>query len=278
MTTTNGIAKPRLSVSTWSLHRTLGAPPFYGVDQPIPTDDHGQGAATLLELPALIAAKKIKTLEICHFHLPSRDAVYLAELKAAIEAAEVELFTLLVDDGDLSHPEHGQRDRAWMEGWLEVAQALSSRCVRMIAGKQEPDADSLERSYQGLRYLSERAEARGLRLMTENWFAITSAPEYVETLLQRLEGRVGLCLDFGNWEGLDKYKQLAAIAAHAESCHTKAHFETPVALDEADYIRCLELTKAAGFKGPYTLIYDGPHDNEWRGLKQERALVRPYLV
>ena len=275
---TNDPSAPRLSVSTWSLHRTLGAPLFYGVDQAIPVESHGQGAVSLLELPAQVAAFGIKTLEICHFHLPSRDPAYLAQLKAAIEAADVELFTILVDDGDLAHPQHGDRDRAWMEGWLDVAQALGSRCVRMIAGKQEPEAEPLEQSYQGLRHLRDQAEARGLRLMTENWFAITSAPVHVETLLQRLEGRVGLCMDFGNWQGPDKYAQLAAIAPRAESCHTKAHFDAPSALDEADYSRCLELARAAGFSGPHTLIYDGPDDNEWRGLKQERALVKPYLA
>ena len=44
--------KPRLSVSTWSLHRTLGSPPIYG-----PGDEPGdfrsdEGALPLLDLPA----------------------------------------------------------------------------------------------------------------------------------------------------------------------------------------------------------------------------------
>ncbi|RIK46630.1 MAG: hypothetical protein DCC57_15285, partial [Chloroflexi bacterium] len=60
----------RISVSTWSLHRTLGRPPAYGPDRPAPPAA-GQGLP-LLDLPARLASASIRTLEICHFHLPSR--------------------------------------------------------------------------------------------------------------------------------------------------------------------------------------------------------------
>src|SRR6266568_5852710 len=104
--------RPRLSVSTWSLNRALGQPQFYGTDnqQNIPVDTHGRGAISLLELPAHVARFGISTLEICHFHLPSLDKTYLAELCSALDAAHVELFSLLIDNGDITHPQHAERD------------------------------------------------------------------------------------------------------------------------------------------------------------------------
>jgi len=33
-----------------------------------------------------------------------------------------------------------------------------------------------------------------------------------------------------------------------------------------------------GFAGPYTLIYDGPNENEWSHLAQEAEVVLPYLA
>ena len=48
-------------------------------------------------------------------------------------------------------------------------------------------------------------------------------------------------------------------------------------MDKADYVRCLELARAASHAGPYTLIYDGPNGDEWAGLDAERAIVLPYL-
>ena len=270
---------PRLSVSTWSLHRQLGRPDFYGPDEgkQIPVATHGRGELSLLELPARVAEFGINTLELCHFHIPSLDKGYLNELRGALKAADVELFSLLIDHGDITDPEYADRDLVWIGEWIEIAGRLGATCARAIAGKAAPSAETLEISRNGLQKLAARAEANGVRLMTENWFSVLSTPENVLTLLDRLDGEVGLCLDFGNWKGETKYADFEAIAPRAESCHTKAHFLAPGAMDKDDYIRCLDLTQDAGFSGPHTLIYDGPGDDEWEGLSIESDVVQSYL-
>ena len=271
--------RPRLSVSTWSLHRQLGRPDFYGPEngKQIPVITHGRGELSLLEIPDRVAEFGINTLELCHFHLPSLDTGYLNELRGALETANVKLFSLLIDHGDITHPEYADRDLAWMGEWIEIAGILGSTCARVIAGKTAPSPETLEMSRNGLHKLAARADANGIRLMTENWFSILSTPENVLTLLDYLDGQVGLCLDFGNWKGETKYADLETIAPHAESCHTKAHFQAARQMDDQDYIRCLNLMQEAGFSGPHTLIYDGPDDNEWEGLTIEREVVQPYL-
>ena len=270
---------PRLSVSTWSLHRQLGRPDFYGPEngKQIPVATHDKGELSLLEVPARIAEFGINTLELCHFHIPSLDKGYLNELRSALEAADVELFSLLIDHGDITHPEYADQDLVWMGKWIETAGMLDATCARAIAGKAAPSAEALEMSRNGLQKLAERAEANGVRLMTENWFSVLSTPENVLTLLDRLDGEVGFCLDFGNWKGETKYADFEAIAPRAESCHTKAHFLAPGEMDKDDYIRCLDLTQDAGFSGPHTLIYDGPGDDEWEGLTIESEVVQSYL-
>ena len=270
---------PRLSVSTWSLHRQLGRPDFYGPEEgkQIPVGSHGSGELSLLELPARVADFGINTLELCHFHIPTLDKGYLNELRGALDAANVELFSLLIDNGDITHPEYADRDLNWIGEWIETAGILGATCARAIAGKAAPSAETLKMSGTGLQKLSERAEANGVRLMTENWFSVLSTPENVLTLLDSLDGKVGLCLDFGNWQGDTKYADFEEIAPRAESCHTKAHFSAPGEIDRTDYVRCLDLTQAAGFSGPHTLIYDGPGDNEWEGLTIERKVVQSYL-
>jgi len=47
-------------------------------------------------------------------------------------------------------------------------------------------------------------------------------------------------------------------------------------MNRADFIRCLEICKDAGFKGPHILIYDSPGD-EWSSLDQMREVARPYV-
>ena len=273
------MATPRLSVSTWSLHRQLGKPGFTGPanDLQIPVETHNKGPISLLELPASIAEFGIHTLEICHFHLPSVEKSYLSELRTALSDAEVELFSLLIDDGDITHASEAERDIAWIEKWIDIAGELGAKCARVIGGKAESSVETLAQSRNVLAQLSERADTAGIRLMSENWFSIFSTPDNVNTILGGLDGKVGLCLDFGNWRGDSKYTDLAAIASWAESCHTKAHFAAPREMDKEDYVQCLELAQEAGFAGPHTLIYDGPGDDEWEGLSLEREVVNPYL-
>ena len=195
-----------------------------------------------------------------------------------MENEHIELFSLLVDTGDITHPQEAERNVQWISQWLSVAQQLGARCMRVVAGDAAPSPESFELSIRNLRTLAEQAQGLGIRLMTENWHNLLSTPEAVHTVLGGLEGQVGLCFDFGNWDSRpEKYLQLESIAVYAESCHTKAHFEPPFELDRVDYERCLEITRQAKFAGPYTLIYAGPNDDEWAGLGREREVVKAYL-
>jgi hypothetical protein len=64
----------------------------------------------------------------------------------------------------------------------------------------------------------------------------------------------------------------------AEDTHAKCAFNAalsePEAMDEADFGRCLDIAAAAGYSGPYTLIYDGPDEDEWAGIAAEAEFVR----
>lgn len=254
---------PRLGVSTWSLHHRL-------TEQNIP----------LLSLPAEVAAHGLSKLEVCHFHLPRTDSDYLAALRSALDEAGVELFTLLVDTGDLTAPDPHKRaaDEAFIAGWLDVAAQCGAARVRVIAGQSAPTPDgaALALSAAALERLAGRAEARGLRLVTENWHALLDHPQEVLALLDRMQGQVGLKLDFGNWHGERKYADLAQIAPRAECTHAKASFPRPGHMDELDFTRCLRLCQDAGFTGPHILIYDNGGD-EWASLDRMREAALPYV-
>src|ERR1700734_3976106 len=132
---------PRLSVSTFSLHRALGvnyrdAPGLNG--ERIRSEPFGPGDISLLELPDRIAAAGIHTLEISHPHLPDRGISYLNELRSALDEAGVTLLSILVEDGDITHPDYAQRDLEWMGGWIETAGLLGAERARVIAGKSKP--------------------------------------------------------------------------------------------------------------------------------------------
>ncbi len=254
-----GDTKSSVSVSSWSLHRSLT-----------------RGDFTLLELPARIAAMGIHCLETCHFHLLSRDADYINQFRAAAAQSHVRLFQLLVDFGDVTDLANGQADLAAIDDWLATAGAIGFERARVIAGKQPYGVAAMARSLRGFDRLRRAAKAAGIRLVVENWFPLLSTPAAVHEFLGATGGEVGLCLDFGNWSGPTKYADLAAIAPYAESCHAKCQFNAGVP-DREDFVKCLDITRRAGFSGPYTLIFDSDSPDEVAGLAAEREIVLPYL-
>ena len=230
-------------------------------------------------LPGQLAEHNIPLLELCHFHLASREPTYLQAIRAALQSAGVELFTLLIDTGDLAEPDPDRR-RAEMEliaGWLPVAGQLGARRVRISAGRQPPTAQAIAHSAAGLGELQAEATRLGLVAVTENWQTTSEPPDALLEILARCQGQVGLCADTGNAEATaDKYATLARLLPHASSVHFKARYTAQGHVEPEDARRCADLMREAGFDGPITLIYDRKVD-EWMGVNRLRAALEPLL-
>ncbi len=248
----------RFAISSWSVDGLLNA------------------GLPLLDLPAELKKHNIGTLELCHFHLPSTEPDYLAALRARLEAAEIELFSVLIDAGDVAEP-----DSKVLEGELELirryvraAAALGAERVRISAGQQPATPQTLAQSAAQLTDLMAYAAPYGVAVSTENWQLTAQHPEAVLGILGACPEGLGLCVDTGNAEAAtaslgDKYDMLAQLLPHATSVHFKAHMtsgDLEPKIDSGDVRRCLELLREASFAGPISLIYDRKH-NEWDGLK-----------
>jgi len=274
---------PELSISTWSLHRTLG--PVYPALDAHPGEraaetPYGDGALSLLDVPAYVAELGIHALEICHFHVPRTDASYLDLLRHELDAAGVRFMTLLVDAGDIAADDAGARERdiRRIEGWIDVAQRVGAARVRVIAGATPPDDAgwAVRASIDGLTALAHYARTRGVEIITENWLALTARPEQLLAILDGARGAVGLCADFGNYPPETREEDLRAILPRAVSVHAKAAWPTPGVVDAVGFGRCLDLTREAGFRGAYVLIFDDAGD-ERASILRLAGLVRPYL-
>ena len=251
---------PRLGVSTWSLHKSIDA------------------GTPLLDIPAQTAAHGLSKLEVCHFHFPRTDAEYLAQFRRALDENGVEFYTLLIDEGDLTHPDPAERAKAiaFMIQWVEIAAACGAKRVRIIAGDAEPSEEALHLSEAGINEILHTADAHGIRVVAENWHRLLDHPSEVIALIEQMKGQVGLKLDFGNWPADRKFHDLPQIAPLAECTHAKATFPTPGQMDSKDLIRCLDICRDANFTGPHILIFDNPGD-EWAALDQMRDAVASYL-
>jgi len=266
---------PRIAVSSWSLHRTLGitfanGPAGNGRAQAAET--YGKPELVLADLPAALRRHGYDRVELCHFHLASLDPFYLEDLRMAFADHGVTIQTVLIDDGDITNPATRSRDMAWINTWISAAARLGAENARAIAGKRKPSPDTLALSISGLRHLANAAATQGVQLVTENWFELTATPAEVHQILDGAGDDLGFLADTGNWSGPTKYADLASIFARAQLCHAKAGFGVGQNMDEADYARCIAAAEGAGYCGPYTLIFADDGD-EWQGLAREREFV-----
>jgi len=261
------------AVSTWSLHRSLGS---FWADDPVTADRSAATASAptsgmaLIDLPAELRRHGFDVLQICHFHLPTRDVGYLADLRAALADARIELDAILVDDGDLTHQTHADDHEAWIAGWLEDSVELGAHRARVIAGKSDPSPERLAASSKRLARLA--AEHPDVRVVTENWLQLMPTAADVHAVLDPTEGSVGLLIDLGNWTGADKYEELASVAPLAETCHAKCHF-TDGEPDGLDFELSLQTLRDVDYDGPLALIYDSSGGDEWGSLDREFAIA-----
>jgi sugar phosphate isomerase/epimerase len=265
------------AVSTWSLHRTLGR--FVAADAVAPAGrlvPHvaDPGALSLLDLPAELKKRGYGAVQLRHCDLPSRTPEYLADLRAAIEFAGIELDTLLIEDGDLTHPELADVTEQWIGAWLDVAVALGARLARICAGRSAPTDALIVNSAERLSRLAQTHPE--VRVVTENWLEMTPDADTVRNIMEETGSVVGLMIDLGNWSGPGKYEELAAIVEFADTCHAKAHIVNGD-LDREDFRKSLQVLKDAGYTGPLALIYDGPDPDEWAWLDKEWGIVQEVM-
>ncbi len=275
---------PRLSISSWSVHRSLGScwyePSNDGTLANAARLPAGR-AMPLIALPATIAAHGIATLELCHFHLPSIDLAYLAELRSAIASAGVELFSVLIDTGDITHPDPTQRDTDLRitRQWIERAGLLGATHVRISAGDATATPQTIKLSADNLRDLAKYARNFRVRVITENWKTLSKRPAALLEVLDRCEGEVGLCADFGNYAGDARIEDLKTIIPRATSIHAKAPRDANGAMNLEEFRHLLEFARQNSFDGPCSLIYGGAGDNsEWEELEILRDVVASTLL
>lgn len=266
----------RRAVSTWSLHRTLGnfvAPDSSIVGGKFMDLPELEGGLTLLELIPELHKRGYSILQICHFHLESREDSYLRDVREALETNQIELDLLLIDDGDLTATDT-ESQLAWYSSWLHAADLLGAKGARLCAGRSEPTPERLQQSGRLLAELAQNHPR--VRIVTENWMELIPDADSLFTVLDAAGDGIGVLIDLANWDKPEKYTELPKIAHLAESCHAKCVFDES-GPDEEDFRKTLGILKDAGFNGPLALIYDGPSDDEWAGLEIEFEIAKSVL-
>jgi hypothetical protein len=291
--------RSRLALSTWSLHEQLGPRRLTkrddkGVKQPhqIP---HPQ-TMTLLEFLAQVRPKvDVDQVELCAFHVPSREPGYVAELKDALKRNELSVISMPIDAGNISVENPGWRedDLAEIEEWMDFAADLGAKYVRSNASsyvaRDEPLAP-LDVTIDSYRRLADRAAARGMQMTIENHGGLTTDPEVIVRIVEAVgPAKLKVCLDTGGFPpvagrqgspepptDLDPeplYKDLARIAPYTGIVHAKTVWFDAAGRHLAfDAHHTLRIARDAGFAGPVSIEYGGGVD-EWTNALRTKRII-----
>lgn len=264
-----------IAVSSWSIHRTIGVTyhdsPLIG---PQAAKFHSNSPLALLDVPAALKEHGYEAMQLCHFHLPTRGKDFADEFRGALYEAEIGLLTLLIDEGDITDPTGGDASAEWIASWVRTAADLGAPRARVIAGKQAYSTEAMNVAVVRLKQIARVAKEVGVHLETENWFPLLSTPSAVNELLDRMEGDLSLCADFGNWPKPEIYDTLPQIMGRAETCHAKFEFLTASELDTPHAEKCLQIAADANYKGPFVLVNGGIGSSDWDAMDIQRDNIR----
>jgi sugar phosphate isomerase/epimerase len=147
--------------------------------------------------------------------------------------------------------------------WIDVALAIGSKSVRCDPGKMNPE--DLSPTVESYKRLAAYGRPKGVHVIIENHGGVGSEhPEELVRLFKQA-GRevVGALPDFGNFpDEATRETGLALLFPYAHVvCHAKGlDFDSAGNETKFDFPKCIEISKKAGFKGIYSIEYEGPGD------------------
>ena len=255
----------RIAISTWSLHNYFRATRESSFNLPGP-------ALVLLDFPDVIVDRyRVRHFEFCASHFPSTDPAYLKELKYALVHTQSTVVNLAVDidqcgpDGAFSDPDREARlaAREAVRAWVDVAHSLGVKCISVPPGKFDPE--NLARSAESYKTLATYALAKGVHVIVENQYGFgDERPEELANLIKLVgTGRIGALPSLANFpdeptraKGLKMLFPLAPTVCHANLTELNADGVKPA----FDFSQAIEIAKQSGFRGIYTIEFDGSGD------------------
>ena len=255
----------RAGLSSFSLHLpdALGDPGFeLDADGKSVSGSFRQTPTlNLMDFPAEVAALGINCVDLCIQHIPYIEPAYLAELRSAFESANVELYQLLIDIGEVASPDPDERcaSIALTKRWMEIAAELGSSGVRYVPGDSKPTPETIRASGEAFQELYDYCLQCGVEPATENYKFFNNEADDLLSVLDRSERNYGLVADFGNAKGPNKYAILEKLVPRATAIHQWVEVAEDGALNFEDSKYCLNMARENGFDGPIMLLGGHPY-------------------
>jgi sugar phosphate isomerase/epimerase len=254
----------RIGISSWSFHNFFSTT----LDEKLPKLTKSWD---LRDFPEMIADRyRVHQLEMVAPHFESTKLSYVREVKSRLARAHSHLVNIPVDidelgvKGGLSDPDPKIRETAISActKWMDIAQELGAKSVRCDPG--EMNRADLSNTIGSYKKLAAYAGSKNLYVIIENHGGVGSEhPEDLVKVFQAVGEHCGALPDMGNFpdeatrqRGLPLLYPYAPTVSHAKGLEFDEH-----GIERAfDFPRAMQAAKKAGFKGVFSVEYEGTGD------------------
>jgi sugar phosphate isomerase/epimerase len=262
--TTVPAAEPELKFPTAPRERiAVASYPFRKLFNP------RSGTRRLEDFPALVVSRfQVRGIEPLSSHFPSTDQNYLSTLRNALSKAGAHIVNIPVNPGgSLYDPDEQKRVAAVNSAkhWIDVARFLGSPSIRVgIHGPagQPPDA---KRTLQNLKVIADWGRAKNVIVNLENddphsedaFFLLKLIADAGTPYLRALPDFCNSMLARHGDEAFN-YEAVKAMFARAYNiAHAKDSERAGQTLYQVSMKRCFEIARAAGYRGYFSMEWEG---------------------
>jgi len=216
-----------------------------------------------------------------HAELSVRDEEdYIQRVKEAGNAAGLPFGCLAVDGAHIydEKPEYRALFRSRAYRWIEIAQTLGAKQIRLDSGGSHEMPDEMfDIIVEGFRDLVARGREAGVEVVMENHWGASQVPENVVRILEAAPG-LGLLFDTNNWAPGRQEDGWKMCAKYARITHIKTfNVSDDLVEASADVDKAIGLLVEAGYDGCWGIESCPEHDDEMTGVRKTIQLTRNAL-
>ena len=273
-----------IAVSSCSFHAELTSGKLRLADVPFRVHDLGYRAVELQDMflwpspPGLVRRLLGRKTPEYNQYEYDRKALNSVRLNRLRSGTRLSCWTI---DSDLTvgDPAARQKQKAYLAAAVETANFLGAPLIRIILGGEPGDRIAFDRALNLMSSVLPVAIAMNVKLAIENHGGLSGDPAVLVELVQHFHSpHLGVCLDFGNFDGdpKDFGKSLGSLAVCAIHVHAKSRaFGSNGEETKIDYRLCLDTLKSAGYDGAISIEYEGEGDAA-SGIHRTRDLIERY--
>ena len=255
--------RDRLAVASWSFRDHLDTPQNQG-------NKTKSNLIALTDFAAMVVDRyNIHNVELLGQHMPSTDDAYLRKLRAAVERSGSRVINVPAGgEASVYDPDPMKRAAAIKDGmkWIDVAIALNSPSVRLnIAGVKGVKPD-IGRSAESLAKIAKYGESKNVMVNLENDDPEIEDAFFITAVIDRVNSPWLRALpDFCNsmLRGDEKFNY-DAVTAMFQRAYNIAHVKDSEVdrgkVYRVDVARSFAIAKASGYKGYYSVEFEGEGD------------------